>query len=579
MRRLPVPRGVRGARRGPGRDLAACSPAAGPRRIAVALELGAADAAVLEHVPRAWRCRRDAELVLLHVAESAASRYLGPETLGRGEPRGPRGARAAGGRAARPSGSEVAVALGNGDVKTELARLVGEWRRRPADHRLARPPAARRPVPRLDHLGAAPPRALPGADHPLAPAERAGPRPRERGTPARPPFGASPRARRRLRAVSERIHFGRLTGTVADVLDAGLELLPDFELAAIPVLDGTDRPGEWPAMRRRLRAEGIRCAQHRGVLLLPPGELDQCASVGLFRGIDEIYLCAEWNDEFEAFPGRITTDLSDFSEATPLGLEDWMLDAGCLLALGDGDGLNFATLDPEIAERLRARFRPARGRMSCEGASRLVALESRRARRAARGAAAGVRQRAARLRRAGLPPAPALRRHPAQQGRAPRGLHAARAGRRHAALQLPRRGQERGPLRPRRAASWRTRARRSAGCARACPARRSLVAGFSFGSWVAARLAASEPAVERLVLVAPPVAGADFAVLRTAPVPKLVVQGTADEICPLSALEPEFATWAEPRRLETVEGATHFFDRRLGELAKALLEGLAGSSP
>ena len=161
--------------------------------------------------------------------------------------------------------------------------------------------------------------------------------------------------------MSERIYFGCLSGTVSDVLDAGLDLLPAFELAAVPVLDGTDRPGEWPAVRRRLRAEGIRCAQNRGVLLLPPGELDQCASVGLFRGFDEVYLCAEWNEEFEAFPTRITSDLSDFSEATPLGLEDWMLEAGCLLVLGDGAGLNFATPDREIAERLRVRFRSARG--------------------------------------------------------------------------------------------------------------------------------------------------------------------------------------------------------------------------
>ncbi len=158
--------------------------------------------------------------------------------------------------------------------------------------------------------------------------------------------------------MSERIHFGCLQATVAEVLDAGLELLPVFELAAIPVLDSTDRPGEWPAVRRRLRAEGIRAEQHRGVLLLPPGELDQFASVGLFNGFDELYLCIEWNDEFEAFPQRITSDLTNFSEATPLGLEEWMHETGCVLALGDGDGLNFATVDPEVAERLRARFKP-----------------------------------------------------------------------------------------------------------------------------------------------------------------------------------------------------------------------------
>lgn len=157
--------------------------------------------------------------------------------------------------------------------------------------------------------------------------------------------------------MTERIHFGLLSGTVAEVLDSGLEL-PLFEMAAVPVVDGTDRPGEWPAVRRRLRAEGIRCLQSRGALLLPPGELDQLSSVGFFNGFDEVYLCGEWNDEFEAFPARITTDLADFRDATPLGLEDWMLEARCVLAMGDGAGLNFATPDGDLATRLRARFKP-----------------------------------------------------------------------------------------------------------------------------------------------------------------------------------------------------------------------------
>lgn len=147
---------------------------------------------------------------------------------------------------------------------------------------------------------------------------------------------------------------------MADVVDAGIELLPDFELAAIPVLDNAERPGEWPLVRRRLRAEGIRASVHRGVLLLEPGELDQFASVGMFSGSDELFLCSDWNDEFEGFPGRITSDVQNFEEGTPLGLEEWMFDSACLLALGDGAGLNYATLDGGLAERLRERFRVVR---------------------------------------------------------------------------------------------------------------------------------------------------------------------------------------------------------------------------
>ena len=158
--------------------------------------------------------------------------------------------------------------------------------------------------------------------------------------------------------MTERLLHGCLIGSVAAVVDAGLELLPDFELAAIPLLDGQERPAEWPNVKRRLRAEGIRVVEHRGVLLLTPGELDQFGSIGLFTGNDELLLASEWNEEFESFPGRLTTENHNFSETTPLGLEEWMMDAGCMLALGDGHGLNYATIDPELGERLRARFKP-----------------------------------------------------------------------------------------------------------------------------------------------------------------------------------------------------------------------------
>ncbi len=161
--------------------------------------------------------------------------------------------------------------------------------------------------------------------------------------------------------MSERIHFGSLRGSVADVVDAGIDVLPHFEMAAGTMLESMERPGEMPAMRRRLRAEGIRPTDHRGVLLLTPHDLERAASVGILSGGDEIYLLAEWNDEFEAFPGRVGGEAIDLSEGTPLGLDEWMIDAGCILALGDGRGLNFATADGELADRLIAKFPARRG--------------------------------------------------------------------------------------------------------------------------------------------------------------------------------------------------------------------------
>jgi len=150
---------------------------------------------------------------------------------------------------------------------------------------------------------------------------------------------------------------GSLRASIVDVVDAGVDLLPHFELAAIPLLNGHELPAELPAIRRRLRAEGIRAERHRGVILLEPGELDRLSAVGMFEGNDELYLCAEWNDEFEGFPGRITTEAQNFGVTTPLGLEEWMIDVDCLLALGDGTALNYATTDRTLSDKLRARFK------------------------------------------------------------------------------------------------------------------------------------------------------------------------------------------------------------------------------
>jgi alpha/beta superfamily hydrolase len=110
------------------------------------------------------------------------------------------------------------------------------------------------------------------------------------------------------------------------------------------------------------------------------------------------------------------------------------------------------------------------------------------------------------------------------------------------------------------------------------PGARSWLGGFSFGSWVAARLAASDPTIERLILVAPPVRRSSFDVLHHCAVPKLVIQGMADTTCPPEELERVFPEWAEPKTLIRVPGASHFFDRKLAELGHALEEALAAAA-
>jgi manganese transport protein len=94
------------------------------RRVAVALELAAPDRAILEHL-RAMPLPSDARAILMHVAESAASRYLGTESSDE-ESREDLATLESLAEELRARGLPASVQLGNGDVKSELARMVEE---------------------------------------------------------------------------------------------------------------------------------------------------------------------------------------------------------------------------------------------------------------------------------------------------------------------------------------------------------------------------------------------------------------------------------------------------------------------
>jgi hypothetical protein len=85
------------------------------------------------------------------------------------------------------------------------------------------------------------------------------------------------------------------------------------------------------------------------------------------------------------------------------------------------------------------------------------------------------------------------------------------------------------------------------------------LAGFSFGGYVASRVAA-EVRPARLVLIAPAVGRFDVA---TVPEHTLVVHGEQDDVVPLA----EVLDWARPQKLPVVvvPGAGHFFH---GDLMK-----------
>ncbi|HKA25456.1 MAG TPA: alpha/beta fold hydrolase [Candidatus Eisenbacteria bacterium] len=106
------------------------------------------------------------------------------------------------------------------------------------------------------------------------------------------------------------------------------------------------------------------------------------------------------------------------------------------------------------------------------------------------------------------------------------------------------------------------------------PGRRLLLGGFSFGAGVALAQGARDPRVHALLAVAPGAGRRDFSFLARSAKPKAVIQGTADELCPLDDLQASYPAWAEPKWMRLLEGAGHFFEGRLPELQQAVREVL-----
>ena len=97
------------------------------------------------------------------------------------------------------------------------------------------------------------------------------------------------------------------------------------------------------------------------------------------------------------------------------------------------------------------------------------------------------------------------------------------------------------------------------------------LAGYSFGAWVSASVAATGISLAALCLIAPPLSMFDFGTLAGSDRALLIVAGTRDTYCPTSGLAA-LAERVPGARIETVEGADHFFFGKLfplGELIRS----------
>ncbi len=89
--------------------------------------------------------------------------------------------------------------------------------------------------------------------------------------------------------------------------------------------------------------------------------------------------------------------------------------------------------------------------------------------------------------------------------------------------------------------------------------------GYSWGALAAARVAAADPRVQKLILVAPPPAMLDGSRLVESRVSILVIAGDRDQYVPQDALR-QTLEGNDRVRLDVLEGVDHFFMTGLAEI-------------
>lgn len=102
---------------------------------------------------------------------------------------------------------------------------------------------------------------------------------------------------------------------------------------------------------------------------------------------------------------------------------------------------------------------------------------------------------------------------------------------------------------------------------------RAVVAGYSFGAWIASRLA-DDPRVAALALVSPPIGMFDFSGVQKFQGPLLVVSGRRDAFVNPGRLQTWFDGLSDPKALRFFEG-DHFWFGGAGEVAQAVTQWLA----
>jgi alpha/beta superfamily hydrolase len=96
------------------------------------------------------------------------------------------------------------------------------------------------------------------------------------------------------------------------------------------------------------------------------------------------------------------------------------------------------------------------------------------------------------------------------------------------------------------------------------------LAGYSFGTWVNAKIDCKKASVQNMIMVSPPAGFMDFQPILPIPCLKLIITGERDEIAPPHIIKDLIPLWNPNAQFEIIKGADHFYSGCMGKLEAVL---------
>jgi len=153
--------------------------------------------------------------------------------------------------------------------------------------------------------------------------------------------------------MSSDVRFGWLERLdVPAALEAAPSLVVGAGWALLSMVDSCAPVADLPSVAPTLARHGIDPAVVGGSVAVPTRVLPRLADDGFLNGFDEVWLFVDAPvTDKPATAAHLTSD-RPLREPPASELVEWMGAAGCVIGLGDGDGLNYVTLDVAVAEEI-----------------------------------------------------------------------------------------------------------------------------------------------------------------------------------------------------------------------------------